>query len=90
MDDDIRLASHEAIEARPGWSETLVALEKLENGLHKVDAALDRLRADLAVLGRELEAAAEGQNSRANMAREPGKVPHSPVTIPSRQRAVGG
>ncbi|MBI4629084.1 MAG: hypothetical protein HY729_10260 [Candidatus Rokubacteria bacterium] len=88
MEPDSRLASCEAVEAKPEWSEALVALEKLENGLHKVDAALDRLRADLAVLGWELEAAAKGQDSRASSRRKPGKMVRSPVAIPSRERAV--
>lgn len=60
VESDSRLASCEAVEAKPEWNEALVALEKLENGLHKVEADLDRLRVELAALGRELEAAAEG------------------------------
>ena len=77
VDPDSRLASCGAIETKPEWNEALVALEKLENGLHQVETDLDRLRAELAALGWELEAAAEEQSSRANTRLEPGKMPHS-------------
>lgn len=61
----------------------LAALEKLEHGLRHVNAELDRLRAGLAALGRELEASAAGQNSLANAA----GAGHD-AALPGRDRAT--